>query len=57
VDALDRIVFEIKDEGEAFELDPKMPVYLSAQLRLNDEQIKLVVGLARRVAGASRKEM
>jgi len=47
--AIPRIVEEMKSEGKAFELDPKMQAYLE-ELGLTGEQIKLVVGLAQRVA-------
>jgi polyhydroxyalkanoate synthesis regulator phasin len=44
-----RIAHELKSEGDAFELDPKMQAHLSEKAGLSQEQIDRLVGLARRV--------
>ena len=45
-----RVVYEVKEEGEKFALDPRLRAYFSKEVRLTDEQVKLVVGMARRLA-------
>jgi beta-lactamase regulating signal transducer with metallopeptidase domain/polyhydroxyalkanoate synthesis regulator phasin len=47
--ALERIAGEMQAEGEDFELNPRILVYLE-KLDLTDDQIDLVVGLAQRLA-------
>jgi hypothetical protein len=50
VRALERIVKELQREGELFELNPRMENYLRQTVRLTDEEIELVVGIARRLS-------
>ena len=47
--AMKRIAGEMKSEGDDFELDPRMAKYLK-ELGLTDEQMKLVLGLSKRIA-------
>jgi hypothetical protein len=51
--AMERVVHEIKAEGEDFELDPRLREHLVSRLELTDEQIELVIGLSRHVATAN----
>ena len=43
-----RVIWEVKSEGEGFELDPRMREYFENTIQLTSEQIELVLGLARR---------
>ena len=45
-----RVVYEMKSEGEEFELDPRLQDYFQNRIGLTDEQIELVLGIARRIA-------
>ena len=47
-----RVIHELREEGEAFELDPAIQRYMENDLRLTGEQIEFVVGLSRRVLGS-----
>lgn len=53
--AMRRITREMRDEGEAFELDPDMQAHL-ADIGLSDDQVETVVGVAQRIANTERKE-
>lgn len=44
-----RTVHEMRSEGEGYELDPRMSEFLRKQTGLNDDQVELVEGIARRV--------
>lgn len=44
-----RVVYEMKSEGEEFELDPRLQDYFQNRIGLTDEQIELVQGIARRI--------
>ncbi|MCH2141971.1 MAG: hypothetical protein MK077_03100 [Phycisphaerales bacterium] len=52
--AMDRIVHEIKTEGDQFELSPRMQTYLHGTLELSDAQIQRVVRLAHRMTSSGR---
>ena len=45
-----RIVHGLHSDGEHYELDPRLRHYFEDEIELTDEQIELVLGLARRVA-------
>jgi beta-lactamase regulating signal transducer with metallopeptidase domain len=47
-----RIVHEMKSEGESFELDARLKKHLVEKMGLTEEQMKLVLGISRRVAAA-----
>jgi Fe2+ transport system protein FeoA len=49
-----RIIEEMKAKGEAFELDPAVRAKLT-EMGLTDEQVKLVVGLSRRLSMVGRE--
>ncbi len=44
-----RIVHGLHSDGEHYELDPRLRHYFEDEIELTDEQIELVLGLARRV--------
>jgi hypothetical protein len=46
-----KVIYEVKEEGEAFELDPRLQDYLG-EIGLTDKQIRYVVGFARRIVGS-----
>jgi hypothetical protein len=50
-----RVIYAAKEQGEAFELDPKLREYFAKRVGLTAKQIDLVVGLARRLAYSARK--
>jgi len=45
-----RIIHEVQSEGEDFELDPGLRSYFENEVGLTNEQIELVMDMARRVA-------
>ena len=45
-----RVVHEVQSEGEDFELDPGLRNYFENEVGLTNEQIELVMDMARRVA-------
>ena len=50
-----RVVYEMQSEGEDFELDPGLRNYFENTVGLTNEQIELVVGMARRVVPAEAR--
>ena len=44
-----RIVHGLHSDGEHYELDPRLRHYFEDEIELTDEQIELILGLARRV--------
>lgn len=51
-----KTVFEVREEGEAFEMDAGLRSHLKDQIGLTDQQIGMVIGIARRLQGAGREE-
>ena len=49
-----RITFAVKQQGDEFELDPAMREHLR-EMGLEDEQMEMLVGLARRIAGGGER--
>jgi len=45
-----RVIHQLKSEGDDFELNPGLRHYFKEEVDLTDEQVELVVGLARRLA-------
>jgi len=50
-----RVFIEMREEGEEFELDPKLRNHYENVLKLTDEQIDLVIGLSRRISLGGNK--
>ena len=44
-----KVMYEMRKEGEEFELDPRLHDYLQGEADLTTEQIEFVKGLARRL--------
>lgn len=49
-----RVIYELREEGEDFELDPRMRDYFENRIGLTGEQIEYVVGFARRIVHSLR---
>lgn len=47
--AIERVIVEHHEEGSAFELNPDVRTHLQNRLQMNEAQIDLVVGIARRL--------
>jgi len=56
MDAMKRIMGEMKAEGEEFEMDMRLRDYLVNEMGLTKEQIDLVQGLARRILHAMEED-
>lgn len=52
--AMLRVIYQVKSEGDDFELDPRLRDYFTGELGLTDQQVELVQGMARRVAHRMR---
>lgn len=45
-----RIIYQMGEQGEDFEFNPKMKAYFEDKLELSQEQIELATGIARRIS-------
>jgi len=52
--AMLRVIYQVKSEGDDFELDPRLRDYFTGKLGLTDQQVELVQRMARRVAHRMR---
>ncbi len=50
-----RVIYQVKSEGDDFELDPRLRDYFTGELGLTDQQVELVQRMARRVARGMRE--
>ena len=50
-----RVVHQAKEQGEKFELNPRVRRYFLEELKLTEKQVELAVGLSRRLAHSAKR--